>query len=258
MQKFGSNQGLPRVLLVDDDMVSREVMATVLTMSGYTIQTAVGGQAALEMLASGGFAPEVILLDAQMPGLSGVRLIEQIHARSRAAVYTMSGSTPSSEIVNACDGFLLKPFSPEALTRLLEEHAEESPTSAATAPKSDEPVINPETLAQLREIMPEAAVRQIYAAIVSDLLKRLIAIEAAMAKGDAAEIRRIGHAIKGGCSMAGALQAAHLGARLEDGVLEAKGNQLDNSSPVLRDLRDAAANLKRMLEAEFPASGLAV
>jgi hypothetical protein len=50
----------------------------------------------------------------------------------------------------------------------------------------------------------------------------------------------------------------HLGARLEDGVLEAKGNQLDNSSPVLRDLRDAAANLKRMLEAEFPASGLAV
>ncbi|MGA9669508.1 MAG: response regulator [Terracidiphilus sp.] len=251
-------QGLPRVLLIDDDMVSREVMATVLTMSGYTVQTAVGGQAALELLASGVCVPDVILMDAQMPGLSGVRLIEQIRARSRAAIYTMSGSTPSGEIINACDGFLLKPFSPEALARLLEERAEGSPAAVPAAPNSDEAVIKAETLAQLREIMPEKAVREIYTAIVTDLFKRLTAIDAAIAKGDAAEIRRIGHAIKGGCSMAGALQAAHLGAQLEDGALEAQGNQLDNSSPVLHDLRDAAANLKRMLEADFPASGLAI
>ena len=39
------------VLLIDDDLVSREVTATVLTMSGYTVHTAVSGAAALEMLA---------------------------------------------------------------------------------------------------------------------------------------------------------------------------------------------------------------
>ena len=70
----------------------------------------------------------------------------------------------------------------------------------------------PETLAQLREMMPEAAVRQIYAAIVADLARRIAALETAIANRDAAEIRRIGHAIKGGCGMAGALQAARLGA----------------------------------------------
>jgi HPt (histidine-containing phosphotransfer) domain-containing protein len=97
-------------------------------------------------------------------------------------------------------------------------------------------------------MMPEAAVREIYAAIVADLAQRQSALEAAIAKGDVAGVRRIGHAISGGCGMAGALQAARLGA-----LLEAEGNQLDNNPSLLRDLRAAALNLERMLEAEFPA-----
>ena len=100
--------------------------------------------------------------------------------------------------------------------------------------------------------MPEPAVRQIYAAVVADLGRRIEALGAAIAKGDAAEIRRIGHAIKGGCGMAGALQAARLGALLEATPLD-KDNQLDNSAFLLRDLRAAARGLERMLDAELPA-----
>jgi len=70
--------------------------------------------------------------------------------------------------------------------------------------------------------MPEPAVRQIYSAIVTDLSVRIEALGVAIAKGDAVEIRRIGHAIKGGCGMAGALQAARLGALLEATPLGAK------------------------------------
>jgi HPt (histidine-containing phosphotransfer) domain-containing protein len=94
--------------------------------------------------------------------------------------------------------------------------------------------------------MSEPAVRQIYAAIVADLARRIVLIEAAIAQKDVAEIRRIGHAIKGGCGMAGALQAARLGAALESPV-----NHLDNSPALLENLRAAAASLKRMLEEEF-------
>jgi HPt (histidine-containing phosphotransfer) domain-containing protein len=101
--------------------------------------------------------------------------------------------------------------------------------------------------------MPESAVRQIYSAVVSDLSGRIVALGAAIAKGDSAEIRRIGHAIKGGCGMAGAVQAAHLGALLEVTPLNAKDNQLDNSTVLLSDLRAAAQGLKRMLDAELPA-----
>ena len=41
-------------------------------------------------------------------------------------------------------------------------------------------------------------------------------LEAAIAKGDDNEVRRIGHAIKGGCGMAGAIQAARIGALFEE------------------------------------------
>jgi HPt (histidine-containing phosphotransfer) domain-containing protein len=96
--------------------------------------------------------------------------------------------------------------------------------------------------------MPETAVREIYAAVVTDLGKRLEALEDAIATGDAAKVRRIGHSIKGGCGMAGAMQAAHLGAQLEAG-----SDNLDHNVRVVGDLRDALRNLERMLKIEFPA-----
>jgi HPt (histidine-containing phosphotransfer) domain-containing protein len=52
--------------------------------------------------------------------------------------------------------------------------------------------------------------------VVADLGKRAQSLEAAIARGDAAEVRRIGHAIKGGCGMAGALQAARIGPYLKN------------------------------------------
>jgi HPt (histidine-containing phosphotransfer) domain-containing protein len=114
-------------------------------------------------------------------------------------------------------------------------------------------VVSIEVLGQLRKVMPEPAVRQIYSAVVGDLAVRIEALGAAIAKNDRAEIRRIGHAIKGGCGMAGALQAARLGALLEATPLNSKDNQLDNSVILLSDLRAAAQGLERMLDAELPA-----
>ena len=51
MLDFGAKQDLPTVLLIDDDLISREVMATVLTMSGYTVHTAADGAESLKLLA---------------------------------------------------------------------------------------------------------------------------------------------------------------------------------------------------------------
>jgi CheY-like chemotaxis protein/HPt (histidine-containing phosphotransfer) domain-containing protein len=224
-----------------------------MTMTGYTVHTAEGGEASLELLAAASWRPDVILMDAQMPGLSGIPLVAQLRAACSAAVYAVSGSNPPAELIAACDGFLLKPYPPDALARMLQEHAEKSKPPAPSALDPNLPVVNPETLAQLRSIMPETGVRQIFAAIVADLFKRTAAIDAAIDAHNAAEIRRIGHAIKGGCAMAGATQAAALGARLENGAIELKGNQLDNDSPLLKDLRTATLALQRMLETEFPA-----
>ncbi|MGH9598961.1 MAG: response regulator [Terracidiphilus sp.] len=252
-----SRRELPVVLLIDDDLVSREVAATVLTMSGYSVHTAEGGEASLAMLKAGTCLPEVILMDAQMPGLSGVALIAELRNHTAAQVIAISGSKTADEVSAAADGFLLKPFDAAALEDLLEKRR---PRPAPEV--SGDPVISPQTLAQLRGLMSESAIREIYSAVVSDLTARIAALEAAIAAGDVAEIARIGHAIKGGCAMAGALQAARLGAMIEalptdplslESNLESRSNHLDNSARLLADLRTAARNLERMLDAELPA-----
>lgn len=237
-----SDRKLPVVLVIDDDMVSREVIATILTMSGYTVHTAEGGNDALDLLDDETCTPGVILMDAQMPGLSGKPLIDQLRARSKAHLYAISGSDAPDEVINAVDGFLMKPFTPETLQRTLQQHIIQPEPS----PVTEEPVVSPATLAQLRSIMPESGVREIFSAIVSDLEKRHALLAAAIEHGDSAEVRRLGHSIKGGCAMAGALQARRVGE-----LLETRGDDLEYSRSVLVDLQAATLNLKRMLVAEL-------
>jgi CheY-like chemotaxis protein len=227
-------------------------------MSGYDVHTADDGTAALNLLGGGGCTPGVILMDAQMPGLSGAPLIGKLRAQSKARVYVISGSNAADEITSAADGFLLKPFPPDALTRMIEEQDGQSEQPGAAGLDPAKAIVNRETLLQLREMMPEAQVRQIFEAIVTDLERRTAALESAIAAADWPEARRLGHSIKGGAAMAGALQVAGIGHLIESGGLEPRPsssgvNQLDNSSALVQDLRSAARNLQRILDAEFKA-----
>jgi len=242
MLGLNADRKMPTVLLIDDDMVSREVMATVLTLGGYTVHTAETGADSLALLDDGACIPEVILMDTQMPGLSGSALVRELRLRSKAILYAISASNAPADVVKGTDGFLMKPFGPEELQSALEHRAREPEPS----PLTDAPVINDTILSQLRTVMSESAVREIFTAVVSDLDRRHALLLAAINKGDSAEVRRLGHAIKGGCSMAGAAQAAKVGQ-----LLETRGDDLEYSRSLLAHLRAATANLKRILDAEL-------
>ncbi len=256
MLSFDDRRKLPSLLLIDDDMVSREVTATVLTMNGFPVHTAADGMSAIQLLGSKGstkdaIVADVILMDAQMPGLSGLDLINELRTITKARIIVISGSNPPEEIGAAADGFLLKPFSPDALDKLLGGLVTVSASGKPSRLDINEPAISPETLAQFRGMMPASAVQEIYAAVVADLNKRTQALEAAIAKGNGDEVRRIGHAIKGGCGMAGALQAARVGALFEEDAGDNESNHLDNRMALLADLRAATRNLERILESEL-------
>lgn len=242
MLGIGKGRKLPTVLLIDDDMVSREVVATVLTMSGYSVHTASTGEEALSLLDSQACAPELILMDAQMPGMSGTDLIRELRARSKALLYVVSGSEVQPGVVEKADGFLLKPFGPDALESALNKFAPivhpELPAGLIA--------VDPKTLSDFRAMMSESAVEAIYAAVAADLERRQAALESAIARADRAEIHRIGHSIKGGCGMAGAVEAARIGELLENG-----GDDLEYSRSLLPLFQTAIVNLKRMLDAEF-------
>jgi CheY-like chemotaxis protein len=64
------------VLLVDDEPVVREVLATQLADAGYEVTEAVDGSAALALLAEG-LACNVLVSDLAMEGIDGVTLIRE-------------------------------------------------------------------------------------------------------------------------------------------------------------------------------------
>ena len=212
MLGIGKGRRLFTILLIDDDMVSREVSATVLTMNGYTVHTASSGGEALSELDSLACNPELILMDAQMPGLSGVELAAGFARGARRRSISSAAARSRQSYSSRTDGFLLKPFGPESLRRILNKHV----PVIHDQPPTDLPAVNPKTVADFRTMMSESAVHAIYDAVTADLERRYGNLESAIARRDSKEIHTIGHSIKGGCGMAGAVEAARIGELLEE------------------------------------------
>src|SRR5271170_5305712 len=221
-------QKLPRVLLIDDDPISREVLSMMLEMHGFSVDSAEGGREAIKFLSEAQEQPELILMDSQMPGLSGVKLIKALRLRSdaRARIVAISGSEVNEEMQRATDGFLLKPIEMDALLALYQtpgkapaaeqeppRHEETLASLMAEADSTD--LINAAVLGKLKAMMPASAVREVYAAVAADLATRLPLLQTAMHAGDAREVSRIAHTIKGGCAMVGISIAIEAAATLE-------------------------------------------
>jgi len=239
---------LPSLLLIDDDAISREVLQMTLEMHGFTIETAEDGPAALAQLRNATTQPDVILMDTQMPGLSGVKLIKALRAQTKARIIAISGSDPGAPIRQAADGFLLKPIEVEDVVALL---AAPGQAPVAKAPdvgqSSASDLVDPVVLGKLKAMMPASAVREIYVAVASDLKTRLLTLQAAMGAANTSEVARIAHAIKGGCAMVGLTSARDAAARLETSNLPVTWPH------ELLQLRIAMNGLEGMLESEFPA-----
>jgi len=252
-------QPFPRILVIDDDAISREVLSMLLEMHGFPVDSVEGGAEALEFLEKNPVFPEVILMDTQMPGLSGVELAKAMRRSTSAPIVAISGSEVSAQIRQATEGFLLKPVEPAALTALLETW-EQSPSktdlTSANGPET-KPVpesessgemhwIDPVVLGKLKAMMPASSVREIYVAVAADMKARMVTLEAAMQAGNSAEVARIGHTIKGGCSMVGLTAAAEAAARLEN------GNHRETWQKELLQLHSAQSALQSILESGLP------
>ena len=241
------------ILIIDDDAISREVMQMMLEMHGYAVETAEDGQAALQLLAEGRL-PATILMDTQMPGLSGVELIQALRKESKARIVAISASEPGEAVRNAADAFLLKPVQVESLAKMLAspvaQAADAEPASgqpAAAESAASAPLIDPVVFRKLKAMMPPASLREIYAATASDMKTRLISLQAAMNAANAPEVARIAHSIKGACAMVGLTSARETAARLEI-------SNLPVTWPAeLAQLHFALRGLEGMLADDFPA-----
>jgi DNA-binding response OmpR family regulator len=106
-----------KVLVADDDADLLELIAFTLTQAGYLVIRAADGPGALRRFAEE--SADLVVLDVNMPGLSGFQVCEAIRARSRVPVMMLTVRGEEEDLVRAlglgADDYLTKPFSPRTL-----------------------------------------------------------------------------------------------------------------------------------------------
>lgn len=142
MSRPRAGRGLS-VLLVEDDGAVRRVIRDMLRWCGCTVCEAADAGQALDALARS--QPDVVLLDARLPGMDGLELLEKLSASGAASsvpVIATTGTAIPEDAFRArgARGVLRKPFSARELRRVLHPFR-----SAAVARGPHHPAAAPRT-----------------------------------------------------------------------------------------------------------------
>ncbi len=238
-----------RLMIVDDDTLTREVLTLLAEDAGFDVQACESGVAALQALGvPGAKPPQGVLADLQMPEPSGDTLARLLRAAcgEQTTLIAISGTAVPAQSIRAYDSFLLKPFSIADLCAVL-DRAAAVVAREAPIPAGNVDALNAGTYEAISQSMPREQVRQLYAMCLDDAEARIEIMREAAARLDEDAYRRAAHSIKGGCGMVGASELACLAAEMErQGIPENEG-QLP-----FREFLAASVRLKRTLAARFP------
>lgn len=118
-----SGPGTGRVLVVDDNPEVRAMLEDVLTSLGYATRTAADGATAVRAVLSE--APDIVLLDVYMPGLSGVGALPTIVALAPNAKVIMISGAANEDVLKrslafGAHDYVTKPFEISSLSRSIE------------------------------------------------------------------------------------------------------------------------------------------
>ena len=103
------------VLVVEDNEINMELVRDILQAKGYRTLEATSGEAALELVHE--WAPDLILLDIQLPGMDGVATLAQLRDLAGTAQTTVVALTSQamegdreSFLAAGFDGYISKPI----------------------------------------------------------------------------------------------------------------------------------------------------
>jgi two-component system, OmpR family, KDP operon response regulator KdpE len=107
-----------RILVVDDDPQIRRVLKVTLSGQGFEVDDAKNGDVALEKLRDARF--DLLLLDINMPGMSGLDVCRQVRSSSEIAIIMLTVRDDEADTVEALDAgaddYITKPFKPTELS----------------------------------------------------------------------------------------------------------------------------------------------
>jgi signal transduction histidine kinase/CheY-like chemotaxis protein len=212
-----------RILLAEDHHINQHLAARVLEKSGHTVVVVNNGREVLATLARESF--DVILMDIQMPEMDGFEATKAIRAREHVegghipiiamTAYAMHGDRERC-LALGMDGYVAKPFQAqtlfEALCRTSESVTRTLPT---TEPPSQADLIFDREEALARVEGDEQLLQELVELFLTDAPRYLTELRHTLTSGDAADLARIAHTIKGAVANLGAHVASSAALQLE-------------------------------------------
>jgi PAS domain S-box-containing protein len=229
-----------RILLVEDNTFNQQIALEMLEEAGSSVCLANNGQEALALLHQASF--DCVLMDVQMPLMDGLEATRRIRADPELAalrVLAMTATATSEDRVRCLDAgmddFISKPIQPALMYQTIANwlpaqragHGGPQPPPGTVAPPprprvpafkptlaGDPAVIDLSILAQLLGYNPQK-IRKFAFKFLQTTQDGFDEIDSALARGDVARVRELGHRIKSSARTVGALGLAEICLALE-------------------------------------------
>ena len=113
---------MSRALVVDDSRAMRMILSKTLTESGFEVMQAANGREALEIMDREGAGIGLVLLDWNMPEVTGIEVVEKLRTEKTFNTVRLVMVTTETEIEQmaraleaGADEYVMKPFTREAV-----------------------------------------------------------------------------------------------------------------------------------------------
>ena len=235
-----------RVLVAEDNPVSRAILERQLAELGLAVDTATNGREALEAITRSRY--DAVFMDCHMPEMDGFETTRQIRRREAPGwrtpviAVTATGAEAEEYLEAGMDEGLLKPIPPDQLTAVLARHLE-GWHSESTPP----PALVPEALENLRRIgqrRGSKALARLTNLCLTQIPERLTTLRQAVATGDGEAVEEGAHFVKGTARSLGAVALAERCAALEK---SGKTGRLEDGEGQLAAIDEAYARLEQQL-----------
>ena len=112
------------ILIVDDENMMREAVASYLEKQGYHVLQAETGTQALSLLEKE--TVSFVILDLMLPDISGEEICSRIRRQSRIPIIMLTAKTMEDDMLNGlnlgADDYITKPFSPSEMVARVKAH----------------------------------------------------------------------------------------------------------------------------------------
>jgi CheY-like chemotaxis protein/HPt (histidine-containing phosphotransfer) domain-containing protein len=219
---------------------------------GHSVAVAGNGREALDLLDREPF--DVVLMDVQMPQMSGFEATAHIRAREEGTgrrlpiialtAYAMKGDRERC-LAAGMDSYLTKPVKAEELFQALAAAVPQAGAAPRETCRRPQAAIDRAALLDRLE-GDEGLLRQLASLFLGDYPRLLAEIRAAVAAGDATRLEYAAHALKGSAANFGPSVAVEAAQRLE---LLGRGADLAPAPEALAGLEDALQQFAAALSA---------